>query len=76
MIPVSGQYHGYRVKTEYEHLLPTVYGRPSNYVLFPFCLPSYDPMLELATDALEREIGPDLSRAEQVYPGSFNSKLL
>lgn len=76
MVPVSGDHHGYRVKPEYQHLLPTVYGRPSDYLLFPFCLPAYDPMLILALKDLEQEIGPDLDRADQRYPGDFNSKLL
>ncbi len=76
MIPVSHDFHGYVVKPAFQHLLPTVLGRPTDYLLFPFCLPSHDPMYRLAIQDLEQEIGPDLDRKDQRFPGSFNSKLL
>ena len=46
MQPVTIGYPGYQVKAQYKHLLPKVYGRPSTYVMTPYCLPSYDPMYQ------------------------------
>ena len=48
MEPVVEETHGYRLRKEYEHLQPPVYGRPRNYYLTPYCLPTYDPQYKLA----------------------------
>ena len=36
MEPVVAETHGYRLKDQFKHLLPPVYGRPTNYYLTPY----------------------------------------
>ena len=67
MEPVVEETHGYRLKSQFNHLLPPVYGRPSNYYLTPYCLPTYDPMYKLAMYDLSL-----FEYDEREYFGAFN----
>ena len=72
MEPVSvATTHGYRLKERYNHLLPHTYGRPSNYVLTPYCLPCHDEMFKKAMQELEKM--PD---AQKHYAGWHNSTFM
>ena len=70
MTPVTLPFHGYQLKTQFQHLLPTVNGRPSSYCLTPYCLPPYNPVFNLAMEALLR-----LDPADRTYFGAFNDVL-
>ena len=39
---------GYRLKPQFNHLLPHVFGRPHNYIYSPYSLPEYDEMYKKA----------------------------
>ena len=71
MEPVTTETHGYRVKTQYKHLLPPVLGRPDNYILTPYCLPTYDPMYKQAMYDLSL-----YDYEDRTYFGSFNNAIL
>ena len=61
---------GYQVKPQYKRFLPKVSGRPDNYVLTPYCLPSYNPMY---TKIMQELHSTDTN--EQSYAGFFNQTL-
>ena len=67
MEPVCTDSHGYKVKPEFEHLLPKVYGRPRDYLMVPFCLPDFNPVLRNAIEEIEA-----CEEDAQSYYGSFN----
>ena len=70
MEPVVAETHGYRLKTQFKHLLPPVHGRPDNYYLTPYCLPSYYPMYKRAMHDLSL-----FEHDERAYFGAFNGTL-
>ena len=74
MVPVTGDSHGYRVKAKYQHLLPSVLGRPTDYVMLPFCLPPHNTMYKKAMKDLELKM-QNVDPADQYYPGSVNNSL-
>ena len=68
MVPVSEfNCHGYRLKTQFNHLLPQTFGRPLNYVLSPYCLPSHDIMFKKAMARIE-----EMDETERSYFGGHN----
>ena len=67
MEPVHETTHGYRVKVEYENLMPVTQGRPSNYYYTAYCLPEYNQIFQLAMEDLENMDG------EVKYYGAFNN---
>ena len=67
MEPVCTDSHGYKVKQKFEHLLPEVYGRPRDYVMVPFVLPDYNPVLRQAIQEIEA-----CEEDARSYYGSFN----
>ena len=70
MEPAFADTHGYRVKAEFEDLMPPTVGRPDSYIYTPYCLPSYDPMFQLAMKDLD-----ELAYATEdiEYYGAFNT---
>ena len=67
---IRGLARGYRLKTQFKHLLPPVHNRPNNYYLTPYCLPTYDPQYKLAMNDLSLTKNDDRS-----YFGAFNDKI-
>ena len=68
MDPVeTTSYFGYRVKPQYNHLLPEVYGRPKDYIYAPYNLPDYDEMYKKAMNELNR-----MEPNERSYDGCHN----
>ena len=70
MEPVIAETHGYRLKDQFKHLLPPVYGRPSNYYLTPYCLPEYDIQFKRAMHDLSLFDYDDCQ-----YFGAFNNSV-
>ena len=71
MDPVSTASHfGYRLKSQYNHLLPRVYGRPLDYIYSPYMLPEHDEMYKKAMNALD-EMGDN----DKQYAGCHNLSL-
>ena len=70
MEPVVEDTHGYRVKSEYQHLMPVTLGRPQNHLYTPYCLPEYDEMYQAAMDDIEK-----MNENERKYYGAYNSTL-
>ena len=71
MDPVSTNSHfGYRLKAQYNHLLPKVYGRPIDYIYSPYMLPESDEMYKMAMKALE-----DMKAEDRQYAGCHNLSL-
>ena len=71
METVTAATPGYRLKTQFKHLLPPVLGRPDNYYLTPFCLPPYDPIYKLAMHKMSL-----VKCDDRAYFGAFNDTLL
>ena len=64
---VTTSYFGYRLKPEFNHLLPEVYGRPQNYIYAPYNLPVYDEMYKRAMHELD-----SMEEHERSYDGCHN----
>ena len=58
------------MKAQFQHLLPPVNGRPKSYCLSPYCLPPYNPVFNLAMEALLK-----LEPSNRAYFGAFNEEL-
>ena len=67
MEPVREETHGYRLKSQFNYLLPKCYGRPSNYYYTAYCLPEYDIVYQQAMNDIHC-----FPENERYYFGEFN----
>ena len=71
MDPVStASQFGYRLKAQYNHLLPKVFGRPIDYIYTPYMLPDHDEMYQKAMKALD-----EMDAEKRCYSGCHNLSL-
>ena len=62
--------HGYRVKSQFSHLMPQCYGRNDDYYYTAYCLPDYNIVYQKAMNDLLHFHAED-----REYYGAFNQTL-
>ena len=72
MVPISiSKRHGYRLKSQFNHLLPHTFGRSTDYVLTPYCLPEHDAMFLKAMHEIEL-----MADDQKKYAGCHNQTFM